>query len=564
MLKTLQKTLIITLLIVGSLYLLYEGFLYYRAQDKMPPGMTIGGVNVAGLTIDQTAERLTEVYASPILLNHREETVELIPADVGFMIDLDSMLSEAEAHRAPEEWWQGYLEFVIGRALTPVEIELRATHDRDLLLERLDMLASFMDKPATGPRLIPESETFVLGQDGYVTDVAGSLPDVEAALYRPTERSVELVVEDQEALAFDINILRESVEQQLQSFDGVGSVFIMDLQTGEELGINADHAISGLSILKIPIFVAAYRALDEEPSAEVQEMFYDTAVRSSNYGANLLLHIIAGEANTYRGADLLTETMHELGLINTFMVVPYDAPTVPTRPDTMVTPANSRADSPFVADPSRQTTAEEIGTLLAEIYHCAQGGGALLAVFPGEITPDECQAIIDLMVLNEEGNLIRFGVPDSVRVSHKHGWDGTTYGDAGIVFSPGGDYVLVEYVHLPNQWLEADVSFPILREISREVYNYFNLDAPYFGDPLEEERAFEEGGSATGAEVGPPSTREPTDEAPAEAGDATAVPSPTPPSDGATPPAEGTATPTPTPEPPGIEARAPRKTWQIS
>ena len=129
-----------------------------------------------------------------------------------------------------------------------------------------------------------------------------------------------------------------------------------------------------------------------------------------------------------------------------------------------------------------QSTAEEIGTLLAMIYHCSKGGGALLAVYPGEITPDECQAIIDLMVLNEEGNLIRFGVPDDTPVSHKHGWAQATHADAGIVLSPGGDFVIVEYLYQPGPWLVADESFPILREIARAAYNYFNMDEPYIID----------------------------------------------------------------------------------
>jgi hypothetical protein len=126
-----------------------------------------------------------------------------------------------------------------------------------------------------------------------------------------------------------------------------------------------------------------------------------------------------------------------------------------------------------------QSTAEEIGTLLSMIYQCSKGGGALIAVYPDEITPGECQAIIDLMILNEEGNLIRYGVPEGIPVSHKHGWAQGTHADAGIVLSPGGDFVIVEYLHQPGGWLVADESFPILREIARATYNYFNMDDPY-------------------------------------------------------------------------------------
>jgi hypothetical protein len=158
-----------------------------------------------------------------------------------------------------------------------------------------------------------------------------------------------------------------------------------------------------------------------------------------------------------------------------------------------------------------------------------------MAVYPGDYTPAECQAILDLMVLNEEGNLIRFGVPDDVPVSHKHGWIPDTHGDAGIVFTPGGDYVIVEYLHLPGQWLQSDISFPILREISRAVYNYFNFDEPYVGDPLADEAGITgEGGTIdeppaeTGAGATPPAggaepTPEPADEAAAPIAGATTV-----------------------------------------
>jgi hypothetical protein len=45
----------------------------------------------------------------------------------------------------------------------------------------------------------------------------------------------------------------------------------------------------------------------------------------------------------------------------------------------------------------------------------------------------------------------------------------------------------VEYLTQPDtDWLVHDISFPILREVSRAVYNYFNLDAPYFENALPE------------------------------------------------------------------------------
>ena len=311
------------------------------------------------------------------------------------------------------------------------------------------MLASFMDKPATGPRLVQETESYEMGQDGYVTDIAASLPLVEEVLYRPEDRQVQLVIIDEPAKPFDMNMLTESIQRQIQAFNGLGSFFIMDLNTGEELGINEDVALSGLSVVKIAILLETFRALDFEPTVDQEKLIAETAVNSGNFSANLLLDVVAGQDNAYLGVDILTESMQQLGLENTFIVTPYEEPNRPGR-STRSTPANSRTDINTFPDPTMQTTAEDMGTLLSMIYYCAQGGGTLLAVYPEQITPGECQAIIDILSQNVEGNLIRFGVPEGTKVTHKHGWAGNTHGDAGIVFSPGGDYVIVEYLSEPD------------------------------------------------------------------------------------------------------------------
>ncbi len=322
------------------------------------------------------------------------------------------------------------------------------------------------------------------GREGYTTDVDSSVAAIAEALYRIEYRDVQLMVKEQPIPERNLDILADAIEGELQSFNGLGSIFIMDLSTGEEMAINADVALSGLSILKIAIFVEAYRAIDGPLNEYQEQLFLDAATRSSNFAANLLLHEVAGEDNTYLGADMLTESVDRLGLINTFMAVPYDASPPAHRRTTYVTPANSRSDIDTEPDPTMQSTAEEIGTLLSMIYYCARGGGTFVAIYGDNITAEECQSIIDLMILNEEGNLIRFGVPQGTPVSHKHGWAQATHADAGIVFSPGGDYVIVEYLNQTGDWLLAEESFPILREIARAAFNYFNVDEPYLSDAM--------------------------------------------------------------------------------
>jgi hypothetical protein len=48
-------------------------------------------------------------------------------------------------------------------------------------------------------------------------------------------------------------------------------------------------------------------------------------------------------------------------------------------------------------------------------------------------------------------------------------------GDAGIVYSPGGNYVLVVFLYHPVQ-LVWEPSNLLITEISQAVYNYYNLE----------------------------------------------------------------------------------------
>lgn len=488
MLKVLRRILLIALLVVGAAFLLFQGFLFWRAMDKLPPSTIIAGVPVGGLTPVAARDAINKDYYSPIVVYNGDERVaELSPADVGFFIDDEGMVAEARAEWEKQELWWRFAEFVIGRSPQPIIVNSRARHDDAALTNQLNMIADFIDRPAQGPQLLSDSGEIQPGRPGLIADRTTSMYQLRSALYNPNDRRVSLTLIEEPAPEWDIRVLQEALEKQLASFDGFASIFILDLQTGEEVRINSDVAVSALSILKIAIFVEAYRALDNPPNEFEQELFVSTATASSNHSANLLLHIIAGQDNTYEGAAVLTEHLRNLGMINSFMAIPYDATEVSTRPSTYATPANQNPALETRPDPSRQTTAEDIGGLLAMLYYCSKGEGGLLAVYPGEITQDECQAIVDLMVQNVEGNLIRFGVPDSIRVSHKHGWDNNEHGDAGIVFTPGGDFVIYALLAQPDSdWMPSEYSFPFLWEISRAAYNYFNPTNPFEGHSVEE------------------------------------------------------------------------------
>jgi beta-lactamase class A len=225
--------------------------------------------------------------------------------------------------------------------------------------------------------------------------------------------------------------------------------------------------------VKIAIMEEAYRYLSQPPDPDTTKILSETMALSGNFTANLLLRMI-GEGDAYRGTEVLNQSMQRLGLVNTFMATPYDED-VP--PPVIITQANSRTDLNTAPDPYMQTTPQEIGLLLEMIYQCSHGGGALELIYPGQLTVQECQAMIDHMLENQLSGaeevpvLIAAGLPTNTPIAHKHGWVDDTRADAALVFTPGGDYVLVVYLY----WVNWDQTNSLMSLVSEMLYNHFNV-----------------------------------------------------------------------------------------
>ena len=253
---------------------------------------------------------------------------------------------------------------------------------------------------------------------------------------------------------------------------GIVSLYVQDVTTGEMLTRDPAIAFAGTSLVKIPILLEAYRVLDGEPNAYHTQLITETTSLSGNYTANLLLGIVSGDNDPYRGSDVVTENLRRLGLYNTFIAAPYDSIPRPGRPTTYVTPANTRLDVNTRPDPNMQTTAEDLGRLLGWIYGCAKGQPTPLDSYAQGVTAEDCTAVLQMMTLNVIESLIEEGVPAGVPIAHKHGWIGDTHGDAAVVFAPQRPYVLVVILHRAG-WLEWAESSPLIAEISRLTYAHF-------------------------------------------------------------------------------------------
>ena len=176
----------------------------------------------------------------------------------------------------------------------------------------------------------------------------------------------------------------------------------------------------------------------------------------------------------------MTRFERVLGLKNTFITAPYTIPNQTPEPplEPVELPTTEADQSRTNIDLSNQMTVDEMGQLLGSIYQCAyQDKGPLLERFGDQYNARECRQMLHVMSNNTVDALLKAGVPADTRVAHKHGWIDDTHGNAAVFFTPGGDYVIVMMLYQPT-WLNFQESLPVIAEVSRQVYNFYNPDAP--------------------------------------------------------------------------------------
>ena len=462
---------------------------YSRQRNNYPAGMTIAGVPVGGLTPGEASQRLLEVYTSPIEVSYNGALIHIDPGVIGFQADVETMLAAADLSRTGGPFWGGFWEYLWNRTPRANEIPLSAKISEDRLREYLQKeIAARYDQPASPAQPIPGGTSFLPGQPGQSLDVDRAVQLISDALRSPTDRTVALIFTRSIAARPTIENLEILLKQivAVSNFDGLLGFYMVDLQSGQEIhfamnnkqeiNVEPDIAFTASSTIKVPIVTSYLINRGSTLDSATENIISRVLGKSDNSATDLVLSAIDHNI----GPLVVSRDMKTLGLTSTFLngFFYLGAPPLSPKP---VTPGNSRPDVNTDPDPYSQTTTAEMGTLLTDIYQCAQnGGGALIAAFPDKISSGACQLLIDFMAQDKLGALIQGGVPDGTLVPHKHGYvpasDGTVHdiSDAGIVYSPGGNFVLAIYSYHPqnNIW---DTTNPLVGDLTKAVYNYFNV-----------------------------------------------------------------------------------------
>jgi beta-lactamase class A len=459
-----------------------ELVLYSRTFSAMPAGLSLGGVPVGGLSEAAALEQLVTAYGTPLQLDYLGDTVLLDPAVVNFEINTGVMLPEAQQFRTSAGFWNGFWAFLWLQPSQVRDIPLRASYSQERLRAFLEDVAARYDRPGSPPQADVNSLGFIPGARGHALDVDAAISLINAKLLSPTERQVELPIVEQTAIRPSFDTLADLLRDDVRVFQypGIFSLYLADLESGRELVVHLNDradiqgpiAFSGMSTIKIPIMVSFFAHNVGTLTEEQDLLLQRTIDESANAATDLLLRTI-GQGDAFDGARQVIADMQRLGLNNTYIAGLLDTPGAVFAPPR--TPANARADITTLPDPYNQTTSEDMGTLLMMIYQCAEGGGALFAAFPGQLTTQECQTMINLLTRNEAlGIFIAGGSPGGV-VAHKHGWDSdplTNVADAAIVFTPTGNYALTIFMHRADT-MGFEEANRLMISVARAIYNFF-------------------------------------------------------------------------------------------
>lgn len=478
------------LLLLGAVVLTtLQLITYSRIRNNLPVNLRIAGIPVGGLTDQEAAQRLLDAYSSPVELQYNGSPIQVNPVSLDFQLDIESMLASANVERTQRFFWSGFWDFLWGRSAASVQIPLKAAVDQQRIRDYLTDISLRYDQPAQPAQPQPGSTSFTSGVPGAELEIDSAVGQVENAMKSLTNRAVELPVRKTlpgkpafENLGI---LLRQVIDTS--GFEGLASLYLLDLESGreihfvhsqgEDISTTPDVAFTASSIIKIPIMVSSFRQMGEEPDSESLKLMADMIELSGNEAADWLMERLM---DPNLAPLTVSEDMQKLGLENTFLAGKFSlgSPLL----QRFDTPANTRTDINTDPDPYAQTTSSDMGMLLEDIYLCAEtDGGALRAVYPEEISQRDCQLMNTHLINNRLPVLITAGVPEGTQVAHKHGWVSTngiinTIGDAGIVYTLGGNYVLVVFLHDSEQ-LIWDSASELVALLSQTVYNYYNPPA---------------------------------------------------------------------------------------
>lgn len=235
--------------------------------------------------------------------------------------------------------------------------------------------------------------------------------------------------------------LRSLLEDFVTEHPGIWDLYVYDLTHGEyaDFATQAEPMVSA-SLIKLYIMGAVFQQI-QDGQMRYWERYADTLrmiIYSDNYSANHLTNLL-GDSDAQAGFDCVTDFAASIGCRSTGMnrFLGYT--------DTGV---------------ENYTSASDCALFLKKLYRYEL------------VSPEYSSSMLEILKAQTINDRIPAGLPEGTVCAHKTGdLEGVSCGDAGLVFSPGADYILCV---ISNGSEDDAQTVQDIAALSASVYAYFN------------------------------------------------------------------------------------------
>lgn len=267
--------------------------------------------------------------------------------------------------------------------------------------------------------------------------------------------------------------LQEKLEEYTKDFKGTAGVYVFNLKTGKEAGVNADTIFPTASIVKIPILIGLFDKIEKGELSLNDSLIYRD---SRHYGGSGLmqfykdstltdLRTVAALMITYSdnvtsiwsqelagGGETINPLMEKIGMEHTRV--------------------NSRTEGRekiWEKYGWGQTTPREMATLLVKIRN-------------RELISDAASDEMYRMLTNSfYTDYALSQIPPYIQTAAKQGMVNRSRSEAVLVNAPSGDYVF--YIATKNNqdtsWDYENEAWELQRDISAMLWNYFEPESDW-------------------------------------------------------------------------------------
>lgn len=283
-------------------------------------------------------------------------------------------------------------------------------------------------------------------------------------------------------------------------------VYILHVESGEELAINGDRQYDLASVFKIPVLLTLYKLIDDGYYSlddrivltEQMKTYGSGLLPAMKAGLNLSINdlqllMVAVSDNTATdilfdlvGSDRIAAYMSELGLGKTIidlntnrLILGYLGLDMDER---LTINELFRVPEEFWISEERKQRMAQFDSELHDVSTPKEIGSLLSKLVKGEIvSPETSQQILSTLRHHTGARLITRFLPFGISVARKGGslgrdWKQTVLNDSGIIFLPEdkGHVIVCAFSNeLESPWYEFEIA---AGKISRAAYNYFTRE----------------------------------------------------------------------------------------